>query len=273
MTTGNQTARAYQDVSSRTVRAHSGASSLPNVLLMVADDLQSSDLATGFTPHVDALARSGTTFADAHTPAPLCTPSRYVILSGRYASCYFCGLPARRVQQIGLNGVMSESAELQSIDFNINLPDAPRRQLPTSVGGSTADAVGVRSAASSMRCASGWEGNRTAGRGSVALAPGGAPSATEAHAAGGPAHAAAAAPCSVVTLAELLRRRGYSTGFVGKWHLGYAQSRLSSAERRRVQQATVREWRDVRSVALAEYHAIQAHVRRCGFEQIGRAHV
>lgn len=66
----------------------------PNVLLMVADDLQSSDLGGDFTPNINSLGTSGVTFADAHTPSPLCTPSRYSILSGRYASCYFCGFPS-----------------------------------------------------------------------------------------------------------------------------------------------------------------------------------
>lgn len=36
-------------------------------------------------PHVDQLAREGTRFTDAHTPSAVCTPTRYGILTGRYA--------------------------------------------------------------------------------------------------------------------------------------------------------------------------------------------
>jgi len=38
------------------------------------------------TPRLDALARSGAVFTRHTTPVPLCTPARYTILTGRYAS-------------------------------------------------------------------------------------------------------------------------------------------------------------------------------------------
>jgi arylsulfatase A-like enzyme len=37
------------------------------------------------TPHMDAVARRGMRFLDAHSSASVCTPSRYSILTGRYA--------------------------------------------------------------------------------------------------------------------------------------------------------------------------------------------
>ena len=36
------------------------------------------------TPNLDALARSGARFSDAHSPSAVCTPTRYGILTGRY---------------------------------------------------------------------------------------------------------------------------------------------------------------------------------------------
>jgi len=37
------------------------------------------------TPNIDKLAEEGTRFTDAHSPASSCTPTRYAILTGRYA--------------------------------------------------------------------------------------------------------------------------------------------------------------------------------------------
>ncbi len=61
----------------------------PNIILMVADDLGYGDLscygATRIaTPHIDALAREGVRFTDAHSYSGICMPSRYALLTGRY---------------------------------------------------------------------------------------------------------------------------------------------------------------------------------------------
>jgi arylsulfatase A-like enzyme len=62
----------------------------PNIVLLYVDDLGYGDLgcygATAVeTPHVDRLAGEGLRFTDAHCPAATCTPSRYSLLTGRYA--------------------------------------------------------------------------------------------------------------------------------------------------------------------------------------------
>lgn len=63
----------------------------PNVVLILADDLGWGDLtcyaATSKipTPNIDALAAEGMRFTDAHSPSAVCTPTRYGILTGRYA--------------------------------------------------------------------------------------------------------------------------------------------------------------------------------------------
>jgi arylsulfatase A len=62
----------------------------PNIVFILADDLGYGDLscygATHFqTPACDRLAKEGMRFTDAHSPSAVCTPTRYSILTGRYA--------------------------------------------------------------------------------------------------------------------------------------------------------------------------------------------
>lgn len=65
-------------------------SARPNVVLILADDMGWGDLgcygATAIpTPRMDAMARDGVRFDDAHSSSAVCTPSRYSIMTGRYA--------------------------------------------------------------------------------------------------------------------------------------------------------------------------------------------
>lgn len=64
----------------------------PNILYILADDLGYGDvqrLNPGRgkikTPHLDRLAGEGMTFTDAHSGSAVCTPTRYGLLTGRYA--------------------------------------------------------------------------------------------------------------------------------------------------------------------------------------------
>jgi len=63
----------------------SAATSRPNVLIVMVDDLAFTDLATyggeARTPTIDALAARGARFASHHT-SPLCSPSRAMLLTG-----------------------------------------------------------------------------------------------------------------------------------------------------------------------------------------------
>ena len=61
----------------------------PNIIIILADDLGYGDLgcygATKVvTPNIDRLARNGMRFTNAHSPASVCTPSRYNLMTGRY---------------------------------------------------------------------------------------------------------------------------------------------------------------------------------------------
>ena len=65
--------------------------SLPNIVLIMADDMGIGDLGVynsqtkTATPNLDRLASEGVIFTDIHTPSAVCTPTRYGLLTGRYA--------------------------------------------------------------------------------------------------------------------------------------------------------------------------------------------
>jgi len=63
----------------------------PNIVVILADDMGYGDLSCLneeskiHTRHMDRLAEEGMTFTDAHASTSVCTPSRYGLLTGRYA--------------------------------------------------------------------------------------------------------------------------------------------------------------------------------------------
>ena len=66
------------------------AQNKPNVVFIYADDLGYGDVSCYgatkiMTPNIDALAKKGVLFTNAHTTSATCTPSRYSLLTGRYA--------------------------------------------------------------------------------------------------------------------------------------------------------------------------------------------
>lgn len=74
------------------VLLHSSLSAKPNVLYILADDLGYGDVhclnpqrGKIATPHLDRLAAQSMTFTDAHSGSSVCTPTRYGLLTGRYA--------------------------------------------------------------------------------------------------------------------------------------------------------------------------------------------
>ena len=67
-------------------------SARPNIVYILADDLGYGDVQALNptrgkirTPHLDRLASQGLTFTDAHSGSSVCTPTRYGLLTGRYA--------------------------------------------------------------------------------------------------------------------------------------------------------------------------------------------
>jgi arylsulfatase A len=117
----------------------------PNVIIVYADDQGSIDVNCYgakdlVTPHMDALAGRGVRFTQFYTAAPVCSPSRAALLTGRYPQ---------------------------------------RAQLS----------------------------------GNASSQPGGN-----------------GMPAEQVTIAEMLKAAGYTTGHVGKWHLGYVPEMMPNAQ-------------------------------------------
>jgi arylsulfatase A-like enzyme len=70
----------------------SASGSKPNIVYILADDMGYGDVqilnperGRIRTPHLDRLASQGMTFTDAHSGSSVCTPTRYGLLTGRYA--------------------------------------------------------------------------------------------------------------------------------------------------------------------------------------------
>lgn len=63
----------------------------PNIIVILSDDLGQGDLSCNNpdskiqTPNLDQLAAEGINFTDAHSPSGVCSPTRYGLLTGRYA--------------------------------------------------------------------------------------------------------------------------------------------------------------------------------------------
>ncbi len=79
-------AQALPDVS-----AYAQTMDRPNIIYILADDLGWGDLGCYNpqsaipTPHADRMAAEGARFVDMHSPSAVCTPTRYGVLTGRYA--------------------------------------------------------------------------------------------------------------------------------------------------------------------------------------------
>ncbi len=69
---------------------HAADTTKPNVLIILVDDMGYGDpgcynpKSKIATPNIDRLAREGMRFTDAHAPGPLCHPSRYGLITGRF---------------------------------------------------------------------------------------------------------------------------------------------------------------------------------------------
>jgi len=146
----------------------------PNVVLIVADDLGKHDISVYGpsptpTPSLSALAAGGTTFSAGYVTAPVCSPSRAALMTGRYQQRYGFELlthdryPSNRLELWFARNVFSTHGwtALDTLAVPRHL-DMEHQGLPPSE----------------------------------------------------------------LTLAELLKKRGYATAAIGKWHLGFGEQAL-----------------------------------------------
>jgi arylsulfatase A-like enzyme len=128
----------------------------PNVVLILSDDQGYGDIgcygteADPRTPQLDALAASGVRFTNFYANAPMCSPTRAALLTGRYP--YRCGVPfvlGSEADVVGLKGdevtlaeTLTEAGYRTGLIGKWHLGTAPQ-SLPNSQG--FADFYGFRS--------------------------------------------------------------------------------------------------------------------------------
>ncbi|MEZ5325290.1 MAG: sulfatase-like hydrolase/transferase [Verrucomicrobiales bacterium] len=87
----------------------------PNVIIVLTDDQGTVDAACYgtkelVTPSIDALARAGTRFTQFYAAAPVCSPSRAALLTGRYP--VRAGVPGNTTSTKGQPGMPGEQVTL-----------------------------------------------------------------------------------------------------------------------------------------------------------------
>jgi arylsulfatase A-like enzyme len=68
---------------------HAATATKPNILILLADDLGYADIGVNgctdiATPHIDSIAKNGIRFTQGYVSAPVCSPSRAGLMTGRY---------------------------------------------------------------------------------------------------------------------------------------------------------------------------------------------
>ena len=77
----------WKPSSNRLFNQYQQSSSMPNVILIVADDLGYNDLSKGFygvsTPNIDSIYQNGISFKQAYAGHATCAPSRAALFTGK----------------------------------------------------------------------------------------------------------------------------------------------------------------------------------------------
>jgi len=142
---------------------------VPNIILIIADDLGYSDLACYgnyhvHTPNIDSLGLKGTRFTQAYVTSPICAPSRMGIVTGRYQ------------QRFGAEFMLYDKFD-KSVKKKLTRHFLSFKKKPVGIATLKPDFFLDRSVYVTDL------------------------------------------PESEITIAEMLKQQGYSTGYVGKWNL------------------------------------------------------
>ena len=102
----------------------SSAVEKPNVIFILADDQGSLDLGSYgstdlVTPHTDALAARGVRFTRFYSAAPVCSPSRAGLLTGRWP--IRAGVPSNCASEAGGKGALPASETTMAEMFQLSL--------------------------------------------------------------------------------------------------------------------------------------------------------
>lgn len=146
----------------------------PNIIVLVADDLGKTDLSLYGnkiveTPNINTLGSEGAVFNEAYVSAPICSPSRAGLLTGRYQQRFGYELQpvTRYLSNRFMKLIVNNTFDLQELEFE------DMKKVPDQ----------------------------------AAIAKQGL-------------------PVQEITIADLLKKNGYQTGIIGKWHQGYSEQFL-----------------------------------------------
>jgi arylsulfatase A-like enzyme len=92
--------------------------SRPNIIVILSDDQGTVDLGAAgardiATPHLDALAKRGVRFTQFYSAAPLCSPSRAALLTGRHP--IRAGMPTNAPSYPGLPGMPAQEVTIAEL--------------------------------------------------------------------------------------------------------------------------------------------------------------
>ncbi|EHQ28920.1 sulfatase [Mucilaginibacter paludis DSM 18603] len=97
----------------------------PNIIILLADDLGKTDIPlygnkVVQTPNINQLAKEGTTFTEGYVSAPICSPSRAGLLTGRYQQRF--GYEFQPVNRYFSNRleriILNKAFDLQELEFD-----------------------------------------------------------------------------------------------------------------------------------------------------------
>jgi arylsulfatase A len=157
---------------------------VPNIIFIMMDDLGWGDLSCFgsmaiHTPNIDRMAEEGAVLKNCYSASPICSPSRFGFLTGRYPSRGF------------LRNVFFPTVE---IDEKYVVPNRNYEIPEDEAGGRASQAL-----IDAVRRGAKLTGSRLPVEG---ILP------------------------DEVTIAEILKARGYRTAMFGKWHLGDKEPHL-----------------------------------------------